>query len=174
LPFHSSKERVTHNGPSGELWHMTSTRDVTFDPALAEGISVWSAGGLIWRRNDDGVIEVVVCYRPYRVDWSFPKGKLESGESFEDAAVREVHEETGLVCSRGAYVGFVTYIDRKDRPKVVVYWLMQAIGGEFLPNDEVSELRWVDVETAKGLVTYDRDRDVLAMFAEMDEVRPLR
>ena len=51
---------------------------------------------------------------------------------------------------------------------------MQAIGGEFLPNDEVSELRWVDVETAKGLVTYDRDRDVLAMFAEMDEVRPLR
>jgi len=78
------------------------------------------------------------------------------------------------VCSRGAYVGFVTYIDRKDRPKVVVYWLMQAVGGEFVPNDEVSELRWVEVETAKGLVTYDRDRDVIAMFEAMDEVQPLR
>lgn len=173
MSYPSSKERVHQAGPPGELWHLASTRAVTSDPSLADTVTVWSAGGLIWRRNEQGVVEVVVCYRPYRVDWSFPKGKLEVGETFEDAAVREVHEETGLVCSRGTYLGFVTYIDRKDRPKVVAYWLMQAVGGEFTPNDEVSELRWVDVPTARDLVTYDRDRAVLALFAGMDEVQPL-
>ena len=170
-PYHSARESTTEDKLLGTVWHMTSTQLVTFDPSLAEGISVWAAGGLIWRINDAGRVEVAVCYRPYRVDWSFPKGKLEPGETFEDAALREVFEETGFRCERGAYVGFITYIDRKDRPKVVAYWLMQITGGQFTPNEEVSEVRFCDLETAAQLVTYDRDREVLKMLSLMDEVR---
>ena len=152
---------------------MASSRHVTEDPLFAEGITVWSAGGLVWRRSDEGVVEVVVCYRPYRVDWSFPKGKLQGAETFEEAAIREVFEETGLHCKLGTYVGFVNYVDRKDRPKVVIYWLMEMTGGAFTANDEVSELRWVSVDEARQLVTYDRDRSVLQLFSRLDEVQPL-
>lgn len=152
---------------------MASSRHVTEDPLFAEGITVWSAGGLVWRRSDEGVVEVVVCYRPYRVDWSFPKGKLQGAETFEEAAIREVFEETGLHCKLGTYVGFVNYVDRKDRPKVVIYWLMEMTGGAFAANDEVSELRWVSVDEARQLVTYDRDRSVLQLFSRLDEVQPL-
>ena len=152
---------------------MASSRHVTEDPLFAEGITVWSAGGLVWRRSDEGVVEVVVCYRPYRVDWSFPKGKLQGAETFEEAAIREVFEETGLHCKLGTYVGFVNYVDRKDRPKVVIYWLMEMTGGAFTANDEVSELRWVSVDEARQLVTYDRDRSVLQLVSRLDEVQPL-
>ncbi len=173
MPFIAQSEAHQPGAPPDQLWHMASTRQVTADPAFAEGITVWSAGGIVWRRSPEGIVEIVVCYRPFRVDWSFPKGKLNGGETFEDAAIREVHEESGLHCELGPYLGFVNYVDRKDRPKVVVYWLMKAISGAFVANEEVSELRWVDVDTARSLVTYDRDRSVIEMFSLMEEVQPL-
>jgi len=173
VAFITQSEPHLPGGPPDQLWHMASSRHVTEDPLFAEGITVWSAGGLVWRRSDEGVVEVVVCYRPYRVDWSFPKGKLQGAETFEEAAIREVFEETGLHCKLGTYVGFVNYVDRKDRPKVVIYWLMEMTGGAFTANDEVSELRWVSVDEARQLVTYDRDRSVLQLFSRLDEVQPL-
>ena len=173
MAFITQSEPHLPGGPPDQLWHMASSRHVTEDPLFAEGITVWSAGGLVWRRSDEGVVEVVVCYRPYRVDWSFPKGKLQGAETFEEAAIREVFEETGLHCKLGTYVGFVNYVDRKDRPKVVIYWLMEMTGGAFTANDEVSELRWVSVDEARQLVTYDRDRSVLQLFSRLDEVQPL-
>ena len=60
--------------------------------------TVLAAGGLVRRRREDGVEEILVVHRPAYDDWSFPKGKLELGESEEDAAIREVEEETGLRC----------------------------------------------------------------------------
>lgn len=169
--FGPGRESATPGAVVGTLWHMASTQLVTFDPCLADGISIWAAGGLIWRIGEAGRVELAVCYRPHREDWSFPKGKLEPGESFEEASEREVFEETGFRCHRGSYVGFITYIDRKDRPKVVAYWLMQVASGEFVANEEVAELRWVNVDEATALVTYDRDRDVIQMFSLMDEVK---
>ena len=174
MAYVTQSEPHLPGGPPDQLWHMASSRQVTEDPLFAEGITVWSAGGMVWRRSETGDVEVVVCYRPYRVDWSFPKGKLQGSETFEEAAIREVFEETGLHCALGTYVGFVNYVDRKDRPKVVIYWLMEVTGGEFTINDEVSELRWVPVDEARQLVTYDRDRSVLNLFSRLEEVQPLR
>lgn len=130
-----------------------------------------AAGGLVVRRTPQAVVEVAVVHRPGREDWTFPKGKLEAGETFEDAALREVLEETGLVCTLGRFLGHTEYQDRKDRPKVVAYWVMEPVGGAFTENEEVDELRWVDLPTALGLLSYERDRELLGVLAAaVDEV----
>jgi 8-oxo-dGTP diphosphatase len=135
---------------------------------------VRAAGGLVVRWTLNGYTEIAVVHRPGREDWSFPKGKLEPDESFEDAAVREVLEETGLKCRLGIFLGHTEYRDRKDRPKVVAYWAMEVIDdGTFTPNDEVDEVRWVDLGEASTLLTYERDRELLVVLAAAAEVAPL-
>ena len=121
---------------------------------------VLAAGGVVVRPAGAGW-EVAVVHRPGREDWSFPKGKLEPEESFEEAAVREVLEETGLRCALDRFLGHTHYRDRKERPKVVAYWQMHPESGEFRPNGEVDELRWVSAGQALQILTYERDRDLL-------------
>jgi 8-oxo-dGTP diphosphatase len=133
---------------------------------------VRAAGGLIVRRQS-GQLEVALVHRPVHQDWSYPKGKLEEGETFEDAAQREVLEETGLICSLLRFVGHTDYTDRKGRPKVVAYWVMSAVAGTFVPNEEVDELRWVDVAAAGRLLSYERDRELLVVVAADDQLEPL-
>ncbi len=104
------------------------------DPEAAE---VKAAGGVVWRRGDDGV-EIVIAHRPRYDDWSLPKGKLDKGESWEQAALREVEEEVGLKCRLGPELEPTSYEDRKGRAKVVRYWLMEPKrDAKFKPNDEV-------------------------------------
>jgi 8-oxo-dGTP diphosphatase len=116
---------------------------------------VKAAGGVVRR---DGRIAVV--HRPRYDDWSLPKGKLDPGESWEQAALREVREETGLECELGTELSSTSYHDRKGRSKVVRYWLMEPVGGEFAPNDEVDELRWLTPAEAAELLTYPRDAEL--------------
>jgi 8-oxo-dGTP diphosphatase len=104
---------------------------------------------------------VLLVHRPKYGDWTLPKGKLDPGEAFEDAALREVEEETGLRCELGEELGSTTYHDRHGRPKLVRYWEMTPVGGEFEPNDEVDEVRWATPEEARELLTYERDREVV-------------
>ncbi|MCD6728369.1 MAG: NUDIX hydrolase [Solirubrobacteraceae bacterium] len=118
---------------------------------------VHAAGGLVER---DGLIAVV--HRPRYDDWSLPKGKLDPGESWEHAALREVEEETGLRCELGDELDEVRYHDARGRPKLVRYWRMRATGGEFEPNDEVDELRWLAAADAARLLTYRHDRELVA------------
>jgi 8-oxo-dGTP diphosphatase len=125
---------------------------------------VQAAGGVVWRRGDHG-LEIALVHRPRYDDWSLPKGKLDAGESFEEAALREVEEETGLRCRLGRDLGETRYRDHKDRPKVVRYWAMDGGEGEFTPNDEVDELRWIAIPEAKGMLSYDFDRDLLDRLA---------
>jgi 8-oxo-dGTP diphosphatase len=120
------------------------------------GDRIEAAGGVVVR---DG--QVLLVHRPRYDDWTFPKGKLDSGEGFEDAALREVEEETGVRCSLGRELPATRY-EVNGRPKLVRYWLMTPRGETmFLPNDETDELRWVTPDEALRLLTYDRDRDVL-------------
>jgi 8-oxo-dGTP diphosphatase len=106
-------------------------------------------------------VEVLVVHRPRYDDWSLPKGKLDAGESFEEAARREVGEETGLRCELGDELPPVSYADRHGRPKLVRYWAMSPVGGSFVPSEEVDEVRWLPVAQARRLLTYDRDASVL-------------
>jgi 8-oxo-dGTP pyrophosphatase MutT (NUDIX family) len=100
-------------------------------------------------------------HRPRYDDWSLPKGKLLSGESEDQAALREVEEETRLVCRLGPELPGTAYTDSRGRPKTVRYWAMRACTGEFVPHDEVDEIRWLPREEALATLSYDRDREVV-------------
>lgn len=115
-----------------------------------------AAGGVVVR---DG--RVLVVHRPRHGDWSLPKGKRDTGETDEACALREVEEETGLRCTLGMPLGTSEYLDRKGRQKVVRWWRMDAVDGEFAASDEVDEVRWLTVDEARSLLTYERDREVL-------------
>jgi len=120
------------------------------------GERVNAAGGVVVR---DG--KVLLVHRPRYDDWTLPKGKLNPGEAFEDAALREVEEETGQRCSLGRELPSTRY-EVGGRPKLVRYWLMTPEGDTaFEPNDETDDVRWVTPEEALALLTHDRDRDVV-------------
>ena len=87
-------------------------------------VAVRAAGGLVWRRDDAGRVEIAMIHRPSYDDWTFPKGKRDPGETTKECALREVLEETGLVCELGIELTRTAYIDRKGRPKSVRYWTM--------------------------------------------------
>jgi len=120
-----------------------------------------AAGGVVVRLLG-GAPEVAVVHRPKYEDWSLPKGKLDPGEGFEEAALREVLEETGLRCELGAELEPARYRDRKGRSKLVRYYRMEVTGGEFSPNDEVDELRWLSPADAMRLLDYEHDRALVA------------
>ena len=117
---------------------------------------VRAAGGLVVR---DG--KVLLVHRPKYDDWSFPKGKCDAGEPDEACALREVAEETGLRCELLEEIGETSYLDGKGRPKVVRYWLMRALDGEFTPHDEVDEIRWETSERAAAILSWPRDLPLL-------------
>jgi 8-oxo-dGTP pyrophosphatase MutT (NUDIX family) len=123
---------------------------------------VRAAGGVVCRTGEDGTEEILIVHRPAYDDWSFPKGKLEPGEGEEDAAIREVEEETGLRCRLDRELATTSYRDGRGRQKTVRYWLMTAIGGRLEAAHEVDEARFVPFAEAKELLTYGRDIGLVA------------
>jgi 8-oxo-dGTP diphosphatase len=109
---------------------------------------------------------VLLVHRPRYDDWTFPKGKLEPGETHEQAAVREVEEETGLRCRLGRELPSTRYRDSKGRPKTVRYWAMQPLDGVFSPRREVDEVRWLPRDEARSLLSHSHDQEVLEALGE--------
>jgi len=124
-------------------------------------IQVRAAGGVVRRRGPAGLWEIVLVHRPRYGDWGLPKGKLDPGETVEEAALREVEEETGLVCRLLRPFGETTYFDRKGRLKRVWYLVMEPLTGRFTPSREVDATRWLTVSEALQLLTYPLDRELL-------------
>ena len=120
-----------------------------------------ASGGLVVRDGEDGESEVLVVHRPRYDDWSFPKGKLEPGETDEECALREVAEETGLGCELGEELPGTEYVDGHGRKKHVRYWLMRPVGGRLEFEHEVDRARWVSRDEARELLSYARDRGLL-------------
>lgn len=127
---------------------------------------VKAAGGLVWRETEAGP-QLLVIHRERYDDWSLPKGKLESGESWPDAARREVAEETGYTVSFQEFAGVTTYYDGR-RPKVVLFWNMAVSGaatvhsGDSESLHEVDQIQWVDAQEAAARLTYADERDLVA------------
>jgi 8-oxo-dGTP diphosphatase len=123
--------------------------------------TVLAAGGVVTRVNDRDRRAFAVVHRPRHGDWSFPKGKLEQGESLEECALREVAEETGYECELTGFLGTTWYIDSRGRPKTVWWWAMEPRAGGFVATDEVDELHWLDAEATGDRLSYERDRELL-------------
>lgn len=139
--------------------------------------TVRAGGGVVWRLVPAGA-EVVLVHRPDYDDWTFPKGKVEGGESDEQAAQREVLEETGLGCRLGLELPQTTYVDLKGRPKTVRYWAMTVVLGAqswgattITPppegQHEVDAVRWELVPQARQRLSYARDVVVLDGFEQL-------
>ncbi|CAN5219771.1 NUDIX hydrolase [soil metagenome] len=138
-------------------------------PELVAGpapLLVTAAGGVVWRpRTGPHDVEVLLVHRPRYDDWSLPKGKLDHGETFESAALREIAEETGVHGELGTDLGEVRYTDHRGRPKVVRWWAVRgdAIGTPE-DTDEVDEMRWLTPDEAAALLSYPTDAEVLDRF----------
>ena len=132
-----------------------------------------SAGGVVYRREGDGIEIVLASRRTRRGDlaWGLAKGGIEPGESREDAAIREVREETGLDATIEADLGDTKYIyvweDVRIR-KRVHFFLMRHVGGDVDDrDDEMEEIRWFPLERALKRAAYRGEREVLVRAAEL-------
>ena len=136
-------------------------------PELCPPIRVRAAGCVVWRPGRGGP-EVALIHRPRYDDWSFPKGKLDPGESYVQAAVREVREETGYPVVLGRRLPTQVYdvsFGGPMRLKRVKYWAAQAaVDGDFQPNSEVDRLEWLPPSAARERLTRQTDRDLLHAF----------
>jgi 8-oxo-dGTP pyrophosphatase MutT (NUDIX family) len=125
-----------------------------------------AAGGVVVDYRDPDAPRVLVVHRPRYDDWSFPKGKLDAGESIEEAALREVEEETGIRCHIMRKLSTIRYNYRtragESRPKVVHYFLMEAAGGQVkIDGDEVDGVEWLGEREAGLRLTYAHDKELL-------------
>lgn len=136
------------------------TEGAPAEPWRSERVDVRAAGAIVWR--EDG--EIAMVHRPRYDDWSFPKGKLERGETMPFAAVREASEETGLAVHIGPVLTDVRY-PVPEGHKLVRYWSARAVKDNgFTPNAEVDELRWVSPGQAAEMLSYVHDLEVLRRF----------
>ena len=129
--------------------------------------TIQAAGAVVWRNNKDKT-EVAIIHRPKYNDWSFPKGKLEIGESLISCAHREVFEETNIQTEFGPFLGDIEYLT-PDGKKQVSFWAAKAITDkDFSPNSEVDQLKWVEVKKVKELLSLETDKKILAQFIKLD------
>jgi 8-oxo-dGTP pyrophosphatase MutT (NUDIX family) len=131
------------------------------EPASPGG-PVLAAGGVVWRRDGSGRLEVVLVHRPRYDDWSLPKGKVDPGESDETAALREVEEETTVKARLGQELPTTVYLDRSGKQKRVRYWAMTVEEGSPRGANEVDQALWVPWDDAPGRLSYVHDAGVLA------------
>lgn len=138
------------------------------------GNPILAAGTVCWRRvalpGGGEQIMVLLVHRTKQKDISFPKGKLDRGESMPQAAVRETLEETGLAVTLGANLGTISYLlpGGKDR-KTVQYWAAEVTEpavhiSTFRPNREISALEWVPIDEVRTKLSYKADRDLFKIF----------
>ena len=131
-----------------------------------------SAGGVVFRNTHEGVDIALASRRTRAGDlvWGLPKGRIDAGETTEQAAIREVREETGLVAEIKAPLGDISYVyvwEKVRISKVVHFFLMRATGGDTNDHDdEMEEVRWFALADAVDSAAYDSERDVIGRAAE--------
>jgi phosphohistidine phosphatase SixA/8-oxo-dGTP pyrophosphatase MutT (NUDIX family) len=141
-----------------------SNAHVTEPPPIE---SIWAAGCVLARTRDDGRAEYLIVHRPRYDDWSFPKGKLDKGETFLEGGLREVKEETGFTGTNPRPIGSVGYLTKAGNPKVVRWWLADVKKGSFKPNKEVDKVKWVTLKKGLKKLAYRNDREVLDRANDM-------
>ncbi|WP_342319642.1 NUDIX hydrolase [Corynebacterium mayonis] len=167
--LHGSEKKSTPHEQDkdahGEMFLTGRHQEIPRHPAKEFERTTLAAGAVLWRGSigpdgDTSGVEVACIHRPHYDDWSLAKGKVDPGESLPTTAVREILEETGYRVRLGKLLGKTIY-PVKRTTKVVYYWTGEVIGGEFEKNGEVDEIRWLPIDAACDLLTYDLDRQVL-------------
>lgn len=172
---------VSDAGYGWYLSHVTSLQSMTAVPrrrtstVADEGTTadILAAGALCWRLHK-GQLQVLVIHRPRYDDWSFPKGKLDEGETLPECAVREVSEEVGAKVRLGMPLP-VTHYTVKGKPKEVWYWAAEIAQGKPQPDgDETDEVRWVSPAEAREMLSSEGDIIPLEELQRLYESNSLR
>jgi ADP-ribose pyrophosphatase YjhB (NUDIX family) len=125
-----------------------------------------AAGGILQRSTPRGD-EVMVVYRKRHQDWTLPRGKVKDGESFQEAAMREVQDETGCSCRIGNYLGTISYSDN-GVPKVVLFWKMTLVEDKGASNsDNIGEALWLQVPAAIERLTHAQEKALLSRVGSL-------
>ncbi len=121
-----------------------------------------SCGAIVYRRFH-GNIEILLIKHVNSGHWSFPKGHVEGDETELETAKREIKEETGLdVIIDQTFRETVSYSPRRDTQKIVVYFLALARNYDFVPQEEeIAEIRWVDIVRAARMLPYENDKSIV-------------
>lgn len=143
---------------------------------------VIAAGAILWR-IEKGELRVAIIHRSRYDDWSWPKGKIDKGETIPQAAVREIREETGLKITLGVHLAEINYKLPNGGDKQVHYWAAQVsdkvlANSKFKPSEEVEKVDWKSVNQARKLLSYEFDyvplNNLVALFdAGLLETKPL-
>ena len=125
-----------------------------------------AAGGVVFDSMTSVSPRALLVHRPRYDDWSFPKGGVNAGETIQEAALREVKEETGVVCRIIRDLPSVRYTYKtrrgKRRPKVVYYFLMEPVGGSpHATGEEADAVEWLDTDEAETRLSYEHDKHLL-------------
>ncbi len=139
--------------------------------------TVLAAGAVCFRRIHEGDHEttmVLLVHRTRQKDVSFPKGKLDPGESMPEAAVRETLEETGLRVTLGMNLGVIDYELPSGGHKRVQYWAAEVTEkavhhSTFKPNGEIAALEWVPLNEVRERLSYEADRELYDVFLRLAE-----
>ncbi len=119
-----------------------------------------AAGGMLWRETPDGW-QIAMVFRPGYQDWTLPKGKIKGNESWFQAALREVIEETGYAVQPTGFAGAMMY-EVEGRVKLVRYWHMLAAGLIGQPNpEEITQVEWLPIDQARLRATYYLEQALL-------------
>jgi 8-oxo-dGTP diphosphatase len=127
----------------------------------------FSAGGVVFKKENNKVLVLLIRVKKR---WSFPKGNIERNEKKEEAALREVKEETGIEAEIIDYLGDIEYwyyLEGYKIHKFVYYYLMKYKSGEITPQkEEIDEARFVEIKDCYNLLSYDKDKNVLKKAEE--------
>ncbi|MBV8150032.1 MAG: NUDIX hydrolase [Candidatus Eremiobacteraeota bacterium] len=134
-----------------------------------------SAGGLVLRRRDS-TFDVLLIGRGNPRIWSLPKGHVEPRETHEQAALREVREETGCwaeVISKLSEISYWFYLNRSKHKKAVHFYLMRYLSGDTENHDhEVDEAAWFEIHAAKRALKYVNEKRLIDLAMEHLEQHP--
>ena len=139
-----------------------------------KNILIRAAGGLLWRETEHGR-EIAIIHRTRYDDWSLPKGKLKDGERWEEAALREVAEETGFRATLGDFAG-VSFYYHDEQPKIVLYWNMlytevdPVVKDQSDSPDEGDQVQWLTVPEALKRMTYRVEKELVLCEANRGNV----
>lgn len=128
-------------------------------------MTILAAGAILWR-EENGKLKIAVIHRSRRDDWSFPKGKVDPGETLPQTAVREIAEETGIKIKLGIKLPTAYYKVPSGEKKEVHYWAGRVSdkalkNSNFKPSEEVAKVDWLTPDEARKVLTYEFDSEVL-------------
>lgn len=150
---------------------MQSRSNRKYDKKKVKAQLLIASGGVIFRKNE-GLLEVALCFKKREKVWCLPKGLIEKGETAEEAALREVKEETGLEGEIITKIGEVKYafFKKKRYFKKVHFYLLRCVGGSVDNHDfEVEEVRWFPISEAFQVLAYANERKILKKTKTMLE-----